>query len=86
MELKWKPKGISPNPLRDSSNFNFFMMKNLILTLAIICSGALAHATMLSNECIDLAFKVEDNYGEELPYEIFDAIVRSCEEIISLDK
>ena len=64
-------------------------MKNLILTLAIICSVAFAYdanATMRSNECIDMAFKLEDDLGKELPYEFFDAIVRSCEAIMTLYK
>lgn len=57
-------------------------MKNLILTLAFIFTGAFAYdanATILSNECIDLAFAVEDIVGFEIPYEMFEAIVTACE-------
>lgn len=54
-------------------------MKKPILSLTIICSGVFAHATMLSNKCIDLAFAVEDIVGHEISYEMFDAIVRACE-------
>lgn len=57
-------------------------MKNLILTLAFIFTGTFAYdanATMLSNDCVDLAFAVEDELGRELDYDTFDAIVTACE-------
>ena len=66
------------------------MMKNLILTLAFILTGTFAFNANASHSlleelptsfCIDFAFTVEEESGKELPYETFDAIVRSCEAI-----
>ena len=63
-------------------------MKNLILTLAFILAGTFAfdaNASILTEEelptstCIDFAFSVEDEAGEEPSYETFNAIVTLCE-------
>ena len=50
VEVKRMPKGTSPNPLRDSSSFNFLIMKNLIFVLAFSLMSF-----SIVNECHDYA-------------------------------